>query len=212
MNAGRPLTLTELRAWADAFDANAATLEIWRRDWPLVIQSTVAYRTHIAEQRELLKWIAAFSSAGLFVTITSLRSMPQPVMASTAIGAIAASIAFLASIASAGVFWWRIDLVVGRYLEAMQHRVNHEITELGAFLLGLSELKRAIDAGDVGKGNAHQVELRAIADGLIARGSQKPLIPGSDREATWLKWLGAAGYSTGIAVTVVDQLLRMAPC
>lgn len=210
MSPATPLTLDELRTWARAFDATTATLDSWRRDWPLVLQSTTAYRTHVAEQRELLKWIAAFSSAGLFLTVSTLRSMPQPVSASSAVGQVLATFAFLASIAAAGIFWWRLDLVVGRYLEAMQHRVSFEVTELGAFVLGVSELRHAIDAGDADRANDQYAKLKTVADGLIARGAQQPFIAGSDREAKALRWLCAGSYALGIALTVLDQLVRMA--
>lgn len=205
-----PVTLRDFDGWTRAFETMISTFESWRRDWPLVMQSVTAYRTHIGEQRELLKWIAAFSSAGLFLIVSGLRALQQPVLVSSAIGPILAILAFLVSIAAAGIFWWRVDLPVGRYLEAMQHRVNFEVTELGAFILGVSALRHAIDSTDLARANVEYAKVKTVADGLIARGAQQPFTPGNDREAQWLKWLGAGAYAAGMALTVLDQMVRMA--
>lgn len=201
------LTLDELRASAAVLDTTTETLANSRRDWPLAMQSAAAYRAYVADERELLKWIAAFSSAGLFLIVSGLRTAQAPQFVSSAIGPLLAAFAFLVSLAAAGAFWWRVDLLVGRHLEGIQHRVTLEAIELGTFLLRVSDLRRAVESGDVDRGNELHAELRLISEACVARGAPQPFIAG--REAAALKWLCASAYATGIGLTVLDQLVRM---
>src|SRR2546425_13165062 len=108
------LSLDELKGHAKPLQTTAKDLEGTLLAYPLVLQSAQVHREHVAEQRDLLKWVAAFASAGTFVLISQLRSGPQPVVLSSQVGVGISVVGFVVSVIAAGMYWWRVDLILSR--------------------------------------------------------------------------------------------------
>jgi hypothetical protein len=204
------LNLDELEARAAPFRDTVRNLEIALENYPLAMQSVNAYRNHVAEQRDFLKWVAAFASAGLLVLINAFRT--QPVAVSSEIGVVIAELAFLLSVTGAGMYWWRVDLGVGRYLESSQHRVGAEITDLRDIILQTAELNTALSVKDVGRANSAYLRAAARSDDASARGRlEHPRFYDNEPVSIFWKGLCLGGYVVGILALLGDQLVKTRP-
>jgi hypothetical protein len=88
---------------------NISSIELGLETYPLVLESARAYREHVADQRDFLKWVAAFSTAGLLFVSTQIRHDPTALIPlRTVLGLVLAEGAFLVSIVAAGLYFWRV--------------------------------------------------------------------------------------------------------
>jgi hypothetical protein len=150
------------------------------------------------------------ASAGLFLVLNELRSSGR---INAAEGAVIACFAFLISVFAAGLYWWRVDLPMGRYLEALQHRVGMDVIGSRELLLRVNQLKEALRTPTQEKlvaANASYDGAKKAGDELLGRGElPRPDLYDSERLALILKGLCVAGYALGVVVVIIDQLLRL---
>ena len=205
------LNLDELKARAGPFRETVKDLELALATYPSVLQSASAYRSHVAEQRDFLKWVAAFASASLLITINALRTAP-PATLSTESGIGIAQAPFLVSVTAAAMYWWRVDLTVGRHLEALQHRVGVDLSGVREMIVETAALERAIADGRVDRANAAYTKITSRVDEGVRRGDlPRPRIYDSEPISLIWKGLCLTGYGVGILALIFDQLVKSSP-
>jgi hypothetical protein len=205
------LTLAELNGRAAPFRQTVKNLELALQNYPLALQSANAYRTHVAEQRDFLKWVAAFASAGLFFVLNGLRGTSS-LRLDTQVGSWVAIITFLLSTTAAGMYWWRVDLAIGRYFESLQHRVATEIVSLREIILAVGALDRAIAEENLIAANAAYTVAAARSEEADRRGElERPRQYDNEPISLFWKGLCLGGYATGTLTLVIDQLIRAVP-
>jgi hypothetical protein len=204
------LERVELEARATELRKNMSSVELGLQTYPLVLESARAYREHVADHRDFLKWVAAFSTAGLLFVSDQVRHDPVAVIPlQTVIGLVLAECAFVVSIVAAGLYFWRVDLPTGRYFESLRHRVGLEVSALRTIAASLARLEIALGhnelaIAEVALKEADDAERTATARGELPR----PKLYDTEPLSVVFKACCLGGFGAGILLVALDQAAK----
>jgi hypothetical protein len=171
-----------------------------------------AQRDHSADIRDALKWVAAFSTAGLFLLAQMMRRPVAPFgfyALSEVVGLVIAAAAFATSVAGAGLFLFLVDTRWSAWLRGVIAKVLHDSGRYRSAMWETSNARRALMRGDLIETTAAmdraEDEVKDIRD--EGEGAMKlPELGGLERFSIVLC---VTGFAIGVAAVAGDFIAKM---
>lgn len=189
---------------------NIQMLSRTSEDYGPTIEVAVAHRRNTAEIRDALRWVAAFSTAAIFVVGQLVR---QPatghlIAFSEARGLVLSAAAFLASIVGAGLFLLRVDLAVAAWLRLLVARVALDTGAFRSAVRAYTEAQSALAKDDIAGVEATSATAAAAVDDAHRRGALE-VTPAFGKTEKASLALCVGGFALGILALVGDYVMKM---